>query len=183
MYIAVQIAMTLVMAGTFVWLLLLFIATLTGSPIVYANREAVLASLKLANLKKGDLLVDLGCGDARSLITAAKLYGAKGIGVDRSPLAYFKSRFNVFMAGERGNIKIIRGDFKRAEKILSDADAIYLYLLNSTLAQIEGWLFASVGDKTKVVSLAFEFPNVMPAQEIDTFALGRKTKARLYRKS
>ena len=162
--------------GSLLW------ATIIGSPIVYSRRQAVVDSLKLAGTKKGDLVIDLGCGDGRSLIIAAKEFGAKGIGVDRSYFCYLKSRINVFLAEQTKNIKIIRGDFKSAEKYLKTANVVYLYLLNSTLKEIENWLFDAIGEKTKVVSLAFWFAKHKPVDEAKTFTLGKETKARLYRR-
>ncbi|MFA7254144.1 MAG: hypothetical protein WC107_06355 [Patescibacteria group bacterium] len=155
-------------------------ATLTGSPIVYANKNAVRDTLKLANIKKGELVVDLGCGNAQSLIMATKEFGARGLGVDRSLYSYLKSKLNVFLSGQSKNIEIVLGDFQKIEKKLKSADVIYLYLLNETLVQIEPWFFDHIGDKTRVVSLAFWFPRHEPVAETETFNLGKITKARLY---
>lgn len=157
-------------------------ATIFGSPIVYAYKNAVYDSLKLAGTKKGDLVVDLGCGDARSLITASKEFGAKGIGVDRSAFCVIRSRINIWLAGEGKNIQIVWGDFKSAANYLEKADVVYLYLLNSTLKQIESWIFETIGDKTKIVSLAFWFPNKKPIAETETYTLHKFTKVRVYRK-
>jgi hypothetical protein len=160
----------------------LLLAAVLGSPIVYANRQAVIDSLELARAKKGDIVIDLGCGSARSLITMVRHFGVKGIGVDRSYYCYLRSLMNVCLSGNRKNIKIIRGDFHKAEKYLKKADIVYLYLLDQTLAQIEDWLFESIGEKTKVVSLAFVFKKHKPFAEAETFTLRRKAKARLYNK-
>ena len=170
------------MLGTVLWLLALLWATIIGSPIVYANRPAIRKCFELAELKESELVMDLGCGDSRTLILAASEFGAKGIGVDRSPLCQLKSSFNILISGQSKNVRFIRGDFKKAEQQIAKADVIYLYLLDSTLAEIENWLFETIGPKTRVVSLSFEFRAHEPAAEADTSALGRPTKARLYRK-
>ena len=164
------------------WQASLLWATIIGSPIVYSRRQAVIDCLKLAGVKKGDVVVDLGSGDGRSVILAAKEFGAKGIGVDRSLFCYLKSNLNALIAGEKKNVRFILGDFKKAEKVLKNADVVYLYLLNSTLKNIEPWIYKSIGDKTKIVSLAFWFPSHKPVKEYDTFTLGKITKARLYKK-
>lgn len=177
------VLMILVFGSVIFWQGSCLFATIIGSPIVYSYKGAVIDSLKLAGVKKGDTVVDLGCGDGRSIIIAAKEFGAKGIGVDRSLYCYFKSNLNALLAGQSKNVRIIWGSFDKAEKVLKNADVVYLYLLNSTLKEIEPWIFKTIGEKTKIVSLAFWFPNKKPIVEADTFTLGKVTKTRLYKKS
>jgi len=172
----------LILLLTSFWQASLLWATIIGSPIVYSRRQAVIDCLKLAGLKKGDTVIDLGCGDGRSVILAAKEFGAKGIGVDRSLFCYIQSNLNALLAGERKNVRFVLGDFAKAEKMLKTADVVYLYLLNSTLKNIEPWIFRLIGKETKIVSLAFWFPLHKPVKECDTFTLGKITKARLYKK-
>ena len=164
------------------WLVSVLLMTVFSSPTVYANDKAIEDSLKLAKLRKGELVVDLGCGNAKSLLIAAKIFGAKGLGVEISPYCYLLARWRVFVAGEQKNIKIIFGDFKKVEKHLQKADVVYLYLLNSTLESIESWFFKSIGNKTRVVSLAFIFPNHKPTKAKTTFNLNKDTTTRLYKK-
>lgn len=163
------------------WQLSLLIATIAGSPIVYANPKAIRDCLKLTGLSPGQTVIDLGCGNARSLILAAKEFGAKGVGVDRSYYGYYRSKINVWLGGCAKDINIVRGDFRQIERQLASADVVYLYLLNETLAQIESWLFQHIGAKTAVVSLAFSFPNHQPIKTFETINLGQMTIARLYR--
>lgn len=174
--------MLLLAFGLLFWQLNLIIASVFGSPIVYANIPAIRDTFKLAGLKKGELVVDLGCGNAKSLIIASRDFGAKGVGVDLSLYCYLKSRFNVFISGQNKNIKIIWGDFKAAESDLKKADVVYLYLLNSTLKKIEPWFFSSIGRKTRAVSLAFVFVKHKPIKTAPTFNLNKNTLARLYLK-
>lgn len=159
----------------------LLIATIAGSPIVYASPKAIRDCWKLAGVVPGQTAIDLGCGNARSLIIAAKEFGAKGVGVDRSHYGYWRSKINVWLGGYAKNITIIRGDFRLIESQLAQADVVYLYLLNETLAQIEPWLFQYIGTQTVVVSLAFSFPNHQPTKTSETINLGKKTRIRLYK--
>lgn len=172
----------------FVLLLLLFwqfsllFACITGTPIVYSNSRAIEDAFRLAKLKAGETVIDLGCGNARTLIIAAKKFGAKGIGVDRSVYCFIKSMINVFLAGESKNIKIVLGSFEKIEKELKNADVIYLYLLNAVLEKIEPWFFKHIGKDTRIVSLSFWFAKKKPIRETKTINLGRETKIRLYSK-
>ncbi|MFA6963843.1 MAG: hypothetical protein WC227_03970 [Patescibacteria group bacterium] len=181
-YIILLVLLSLVLFLTMFWQISLLWAAITGVPIVYSWKGAVLDSLKLAGLKSGETIIDLGSGDCQTLILAAKKFGAKGIGVDRSIWCYLKAKLNVWMAGESKNIRIIRGDFKDVEKELKAADVVYVYLLDQVLAQIEKWLFDSIGEKTRVVSLSFLFKVRKPVAEANTRNLYQDTKARLYRK-
>lgn len=172
----------LIVLGVLFWLVSMLLMTIFSSPTVYAYDQAIEDSLKLAGLKKGELVVDLGCGNAKSLIIAAKKFKAKGVGIEISPYCYLLASLRVFVAGERKNIKILFGDFKKAEKHLKKADVVYLYLLNSTLKNIEDWFFESITKKTRVVSLAFIFPNCQPVKKKNTFNLNKDTTIRLYKK-
>lgn len=160
---------------------LLFVAVF-GTPTVYAYDQAIVDALNLAKLKKGELVVDLGCGNAKSLIIAAKKFRAKGVGVEISPYCYLKSKWNVFAAGESKNIRIIFGDFKKAEKYLQNADVVYLYLLNKVLKSIEPWFFDNVQKDARIVSLSFTFDQKKPVQTSKTVNLGKPTKISLYKK-
>mgnify|MGYP001559942551 CR=1 FL=1 len=171
-----------VAVGLLFWQASLLLAALRGSPIVYADKKAIRDCLKLAGLSSGQTVIDLGCGDARVLVIAAKEFGAKGTGVDRSLYCYLRSKINVWRSGQAGNIRVVWGDFRRVKKELHQAEVAYLYLLNETLAEIERWLFDNIGKRSKVVSLGFSFPNHRTIKLIETHNLGRPTKIRLYLK-
>jgi len=164
------------------WQINLIYSLKSGAPIVYASDEAIIDCLKLAGLKKGETIVDLGSGNGKTLIIAAKKFGAKGIGIEKSLYCYLLSRIKIALAGERDNIKIIRGDFKKGEQYLKKADTVYMYLLFKTVKKIENWLLSNIGEKTKVVSLAFDLKK-KPKKIIYTNTLGIKTKIFLYEKA
>lgn len=179
MLIIFEIFISLVLLVVAFWQVCLIYAQILGAPSVYANKNAIIDACRLAGLKKGETLVDLGCGDGRSLIIAVREFGAKGIGIERSPYCYLKSKLNVFLSGQK-NIKILFGDIQKYDREVSNADVIYVYLLNSVLKKIEDWIFSTMGSDTKIVSLAFKFPNRKPSQTSETWNLGRKTNLRLY---
>jgi|SRR5579863_2334338 len=68
-------------------------------PYVATTDEAVQAMLKLADVKKTDVVYDLGCGDGRIVIAAAKLYGAPGVGIDIDPQRIKEANDNARKAG------------------------------------------------------------------------------------
>lgn len=179
MLIITQIVILIVLLVVAFWQACLIYAQALGAPTVYANKRAIVDACKMTGLKKGQTLVDLGCGDGRSLILAAREFGAKGIGIERSPYCFLKSKLNVLLSGQK-DIRILFGDIQKFDDEIKKADVVYVYLLNSVLSKIETWLFSSIGTGTKIVSLAFEFQNRKPRQIIETENLGRVTKLRLY---
>lgn len=163
------------------WQLNLFIACLIGAPSVFANKKAIRDALRLADLKKNETLIDLGCGDARSLIIAANDFQAKGIGVERSIYCYLLARIRILLVGKK-QAQILFGNYKKYGKALQKADVVYLYLLNSVMKNIEPWLFNNMKPGARIVSLAFPFPGHKPKKYSNSFNLGRETKIYLYQK-
>lgn len=161
------------------WQINLVFALKSGAPIVYASNQAIIDCFKLADLKKGETVVDLGCGNGKTLIIASKIFGAKGIGVEKSLYCFLLAKLRVSLSGEKNNIQILLGDFSKAEKYLKRTDVVYMYLLFQTVKKIEGWLFQNIGPKTKVVSLAFDLKK-KPQNISYTKTLGIKTKIYLY---
>jgi len=168
-----------------VWLLVwggsVILATLNGPPIIYSSYKGIRDSFSLARLKKGETVVDLGCGNGRTLLVAVKEFGAKGIGIDRSLYCVLKAKLNIYLKGESKNIKIYYKPLQKAAREIKQADVVYLYLWPSTMQKIEPWLFDQLSDKTRIVSLAFQFGVHKPVAELDTLNLGIKTKIGLYR--
>jgi SAM-dependent methyltransferase len=181
--ILIDFAILIVALTTIFWMICLIFAQIFGAPTVYSSSKAIIDTLNLADLKKDQLLIDLGCGNARTLIIGAKKFGARGIGVDRSPYCFVKSKLNVFFAGQSRKVKIIYGDFSKVENNLPKADVVYLYLLNSVNGRLENWLFKNISEKTRVVSLAFTFNKHMAKKSIWTKTLRRKTQSGLYMKN
>lgn len=180
MIIVIELIVLLVVIWVGFWQASLIYAQYIGAPSVYASDCALEQIFREVNIKPDDLIIDLGCGNAKSLIIASNSYSAKGIGVERSPYCYLVSKINVFLSGNSKNIKIFFGDFSRVEKELKKANFIYLYLFNPVLSKIESWLFNNIGSETKVLSLAFVFPNKKPEKIIKVTNLGRTTDLRVY---
>lgn len=165
--------------GFIFWVLSHLFSLIFYVPSINSSKSATEDALIFSGLKKNQVFVDLGSGNGGTLILANKKFAAMAIGFEVSPFPYLISKIRTL-----GNkkIKIYFGDFKKAEKILGDADVVYLYLLNSVLDKIEDWLFENIGDNTKIVSMAFKFKNHKPIKSISTTNLGRKTKIYFYQK-
>jgi 16S rRNA A1518/A1519 N6-dimethyltransferase RsmA/KsgA/DIM1 with predicted DNA glycosylase/AP lyase activity len=89
------------------------------------SRSTVKKILNIAKVGKGDVVYDLGCGDGRVLIEAAKK-GARAVGIENNPLLYWICKRNVRESNFTNRIKVIRGNFFK--KNLSEATVVALYL-------------------------------------------------------
>lgn len=180
--IIIEIVFIIFMFWMIFWQGSMLVAAVTGPPIVYSSYDGIRDAFKLAKLKKGETVVDLGCGNGRTLIIAAKEFGAKGIGIDRSLFCVLKAKLNIYLSGESKNIEIHFKPFEKAAEKIKKADVVYVYLWPSTLAKIEPWLFEQIKPTTRVVSLAFKFAKKKPDSEIKTMNLGMKMSVWLYTK-
>lgn len=97
--------------------------------VVYVGTpyDIVSKMLKMARIKKSDMVYDLGCGDGRILVLAAQKYGCRGVGYDIDPVRVKASRENVAKNGLEKRIKIVQADIFTLD--LRKANVIPLYLL------------------------------------------------------
>src|ERR1700733_11374765 len=100
---------------------------LINAPYVTSPEEVVTAMLKLADVKKGDIVYDLGCGDGRIVIAAAKEYGTHGVGVDINPERIKEARANAKRAGVEALVKFEVNDLFDTD--IHEAAVVALYLL------------------------------------------------------
>lgn len=100
-----------------------------GGHVMYlpTPQDVVEQMLQLAQVSKDDLVYDLGCGDGRVVVTAAKTYGARGRGYDIDPLRVRDSRRNAQRGGVETLVHIEQRDIFTLD--LRDADVVFLYLL------------------------------------------------------
>ncbi|AXG69715.1 ribosomal protein L11 methyltransferase [Kordia sp. SMS9] len=127
--------------------------------------EVVQEKLKLLALQDGDVLVDLGCGDARNLIAATKLADIQCIGYEILPKALEAATKNIEDAGLADRIEIIEKDFLRAD--LSNANALILYLTRNSLGKLSGKLENELPKGTRIVTHDFDIPGWTAEKVID----------------
>lgn len=141
-----------------------------GGPWIPSSRAMVRNMLDLAQVQPEDLVYDLGCGDGRIIITAARKYGARAVGIELDPLRWLWCQLLVSILGLRDRIKIKQGDL--FQQNLGEADVVVCYLLPETTKKLQEKLLAELKPGTRVVSNTFIFPGMKEA--------GQKGKARLY---
>ncbi|WP_298513644.1 methyltransferase domain-containing protein [uncultured Kordia sp.] len=125
-------------------------------PYLVTIEEVVQEKLKLLNLQDGDTLIDLGCGDARTLIAAAKLADIRCIGYEILPKALEAAKKNIAAAGLTDRIEIIETDFLKAA--VSEATALILYLTRDSLGKLSLKLENELPKGTRVVTHDFDIP-------------------------
>lgn len=123
-------------------------------PYVPTTERAVEEMLKLANVQKSDVLYDLGCGDGRIVVTAAKKYGTRGVGIDINPVRIEEARANAKKNGVEHLVQFIEGDLYEAK--ISDATVVTLFLLPSVNLKLRPKLMADLRPGTRVVSNTFD---------------------------
>src|SRR5262245_15124482 len=148
--------------------------TRTPDVIFVPTREPVRrAMLKLAGVTKDDLVIDLGCGAGDIVVTAAKEFGARAIGVDIDPVRVKEANENVTKNNVQDKVKIIQGDIFDPNLKISDATVITLYLLPSLNAKLAPRLKKELKPGTRIVSHAFDMMQAEPpwpaekTQEVD----------------
>jgi SAM-dependent methyltransferase len=123
-------------------------------PYVPTPDAVVQSMLKLANIQKSDLVYDLGCGDGRIVIAAAKEYGAHGVGVDINPERIQEARANAKQAGVENLVQFVEADLFDAD--IRKATVVTLYLLPTINLKLRPKLMRDLKPGTRVVSHAFD---------------------------
>ena len=152
------------------------------APVVHfspAPRPVVIKALELLDLRPGELLFDLGCGDGRILIEAARRYRVRAVGVEIRRWLASLARRNALKAGVGDLVQIIRGDFFRIS--LTRADAIVLYLSTKVNEALKPKLERELKPGARVVSIFFPIPGWSHEKEAVVRTPIREYRIRLYR--
>lgn len=113
-------------------------------------------ALKLAKVTKNDIVYDLGCGDGRVLLVAAKEFGAQGVGIEIDPLRYLIANFLVWINRVSDRVQIVRGNF--FDEDLSKATVIFVYLVPKTLNRLLPKFKKELKPGTRIISYRYEVP-------------------------
>lgn len=134
-------------------------------PYVPTPEEVVDAMLKLADVKKDDVLYDLGCGDGRIVVTAAKNFGVRAVGVDIDPERIREANENAKKAGVADRVKFIEKNLFDAD--IKDATVVTLYLLPDVNRKLKPKLLKDLRPGTRIVSHQFDMGDWKPAKKMD----------------
>ena len=134
-------------------------------PYVPTPEDVVQGMLKTGNVKKDDVLYDLGCGDGRIVIAAAQKFGTRGVGIDINPVRIKEARENAEKAGVTDHVKFIEEDLFEAN--IGDATVVTLYLLPSVNLKLRPKLMHDLKPGTRIVSHSFDMGDWKPDKEIE----------------
>jgi SAM-dependent methyltransferase len=135
-------------------------------PYVPTPQQIVERMLELGKVGKNDVLYDLGCGDGRIVVTAAKARGARGTGIDINPERIAEAKANAQKAGVEDRVAFKVGDLFEAD--VSPATVVTLYLLPDVNLKLRPRLWKQLKVGTRVVSHAFDMgPEWPPEQTVD----------------
>lgn len=148
------------------------------APYVPTPPDVVDRMLGLAQVTRSDVVYDLGCGDGRIPIAAAKKYGARGVGLDIDPRRIEESRANARIAGVEHLVEFRVEDVMKAD--VSPATVVTLYLLSSSNAKLRPVLQKQLRPGARVVSHAFSMGSAWPADKVDQFITVRGDEITLY---
>ena len=155
------------MIGLLIILIVLVISIIwtnsRGAPCVPTPMSMVHEMLTMAEVGPDDLIYDLGCGDGRIIITAARRYGARAVGIELDPLRFLWCQMLITVLGLRGRVRIVYGDFFKQD--LSAASVVTCYLLRVTNKKLEGKFKSELSPETRVVSNYFTFPGLQLVSE------------------
>jgi cyclopropane fatty-acyl-phospholipid synthase-like methyltransferase len=124
-----------------------------NGPYVPTENNVVEGMLKLAGVSSTDVVYDLGCGDGRIVIIAAKHFGARGVGVDINPVRIQEARENAKAHSVENLVHFEEGDLFNAD--LHNATVVTLYLLPHVNLQLRPKLLSDLKPGTRVVSHSF----------------------------
>jgi SAM-dependent methyltransferase len=147
--------------------------------VVYVGTpyDIVSEMLHLAEVKKEDLVVDLGCGDARMLVLAAQKYGARGIGYEIDPVMVNESRKNAEKNNVADLVRIIQADIFTVD--ISEADVLPIYLLPEMNLQLVPQ-FETLKPGSRLVFHNYELQGFVPDRTVEIISNEDNSKHTLY---
>jgi SAM-dependent methyltransferase len=166
-------AMGILLSALFFLVMLFLMSTIwtnsRGAPWVPTPRAVVRRMLSLAAVRPGEVVYDLGCGDARVLVAAARRFGARGVGVEIDVSRFLWSLARIAASGLWGRVRLVRGDLFRQD--LREADVVVTYLLQDTNDRLQTKLLQELRPGARVVSNTFTFPGLELAGSDEEYRL------------
>ena len=142
-------------------LLWILVPALYGLPPVPTNRDRIHHALQLANLQPGETLYDLGAGDGRVLLIAARDFGAKAVGIEIGPIQCILIWLRITVGGFGDRISIRWGNFYKEN--LKDADVVFVYATSREVMKLAAHLRKQMRHGSRLVSISADFSEWEPS--------------------
>ena len=134
--------------------------------------DVVGAMLRLAKVNAGDVVYDLGCGDGRIVIMAARQFGARGVCVDIDPRRIAESRENARQAGVTERIQFLNVDLLATR--IEDATGVMLFLSRELNLAVRPKLLRELKPGTRIVSHWHDMGDWKPQETVRVQSSGRE---------
>lgn len=141
-------------------LLWMLVPALYGLPSRPTGLNRIRRALKLVNLQPDEVLYDLGSGDGRVLIIAAREFGAQAVGIEIGPVQRAFSWLKVRRSGIRHKVRIEAGNFYQAD--LHEADVVFVYATSREVVKLAPHLERQMKSGSRLVSISADFPEWEP---------------------
>lgn len=143
-----------------VGVLWVLVPAIYGLPSRPTSPDRIRAALKLANLQPDELLYDLGSGDGRVIVIAAREFGARAVGIEIGPVQRAFSRLKVLYNGVSDRVRIEAGNFYKSD--VREADVVFIYATSTEVAKLASHLESQMKPGSRVVSISADFPEWEP---------------------
>ncbi len=134
-------------------------------PYVPTPERVVKQMLEIAKVGEGDIVYDLGCGDGRVVVTAAKDFGVKkAVGVEINDERIREVQDNIKKNGVEGRVQVVKGNFFEVD--ISEATVVTMFLLTNVNEMLRPKLEKELKPGTRVISHEFEMRGWTPKQVV-----------------
>jgi SAM-dependent methyltransferase len=140
-----------------------------GAPWVPTPRRVVRRMLSLAQVLPGEAVYDLGCGDGRVLVMAARRFRARAVGIELDLSRFLWSLAVITALGLWRRVRLVRGDLFRQD--LGEADVVVTYLLQETNDRLQAKLLREMRPGARVVSNTFRFSDLILAASDEEYGI------------
>lgn len=168
----ILILCALVILAVFVTQASQIVSLFFGAPFVPTQRKTVATMIKIANITKDDIVVDLGSGDGRVTIAAAEAGARRALGFEIQPHLVWYARAVARRKGLGGRVVFINGSFWKAE--FSSVTVVFIYQLSGIMKKLEQKLLRELPSGARVVSNSFVFKEWQPEKTEEHVILYRK---------
>jgi SAM-dependent methyltransferase len=142
----------------------LIVPLVTGLPWVPTRERRIHKALHLADVKPGDVVYDLGAGDGRVLLAAARDFGARAVGIEISPVHCLIAWMRALLSGVGRQVTVRWGSFYNAD--YSDADVVFAYMTQGQAARLRPHLEARLKPGARIVTISSDLDGWEP-EKID----------------
>ena len=156
----VELSTILLISGLLVLAGMVILPIFFGAPWHPLMPGTIRRILRFAEVQPGETVCDLGCGEGRVLITAAKEFSARAIGVDIDPLKILLARLLRKINGVDDRVNIVRGNLFDFDP--GSADVLYLYLTHQAMDKLFPEIFKKLKPSVRIVSYRFCLRGMTP---------------------